>query len=543
MPRPVHELRPDGSQAISPDGARLAFVAADASGVESIWIRGLDEINASRLEGTDGGAGPFWSPDGSSLGYFAGGQLRVLDLRNGTRRVLCPTPRPGGATWSPSGTIVYGPDFLAKPLYKVPAAGGDCTQLTHYRPGDFDHRRPSALPDGKRVLFSSYRANVALAADIETGAITEVRKPGDEAQFVAPDSHALPRRVRAPWPAGRGVLHQLDMRTLQPIGEPRVVLDRVVGVGGMFRFSATQRVFVGLHGSSKPRSLLWVNGQSAIVDSIVAASRSGAARRLGRLRRVARRTLGRVGRSGSVAARARPQRRRARARRDDAEPGDHRSVVEPGGLTHRLRDGVPRSADAAGLSRADGSVRLAVLARTSQRAHSRLVARWKRIAFLLAAGDTVLHDEIWVYSLAERRATRAFETTGNARSPRWSPDGRWMAYMSDVSGAPAVYLRRMDGLSEAVPVSSGGGDFPRWRRDGRELYYRAPGGEVMAVSVTLGETAVLSKPRVVVSSPPFNRTTRELEVTPDGAGFVAYGREDPAMFTVMTDWVAKLTDK
>src|SRR5688500_1934506 len=184
---PGHELRFDGRQTLSPAGARLACVAADASGAEAIWIRQLDSPDATRVEGTEGGSGPFWSPDGSALGYFAAGQLRVVDLRSGTRRVLCPAPRPGGGTWSPSGTIVYGPDFLGLPLFKVPAAGGECTQLTHYRPGDFDHRRPIALPDGKRVLFSSFRANVALAADIETGAVTEVRKPGNEAHFVPPD--------------------------------------------------------------------------------------------------------------------------------------------------------------------------------------------------------------------------------------------------------------------------------------------------------------------------------------------------------------------
>jgi Tol biopolymer transport system component len=118
-----------------------------------------------------------------------------------------------------------------------------------------------------------------------------------------------------------------------------------------------------------------------------------------------------------------------------------------------------------------------------------------------------------------------------------------MAYVSDVSGAPAVYLRRIDGASAEVPVSPSGGDFPRWRRDGRELYYRAPDGAVMAVSVRLGETAVLSRPLVVVSSPPLNRTRREMEVVPDGTEFVAYGREEPAMFTVMTDWMAKLGGK
>ena len=83
------ELRPEAGLALSPDGARLAFVAEDKSGTTAIWVRSWI-ASAARVEGTDSGAGPFWSPDGASLGYFAGGQLRVADLRSDTRRTLCP---------------------------------------------------------------------------------------------------------------------------------------------------------------------------------------------------------------------------------------------------------------------------------------------------------------------------------------------------------------------------------------------------------------------------------------------------------------------
>jgi eukaryotic-like serine/threonine-protein kinase len=540
---PGHELRFDGGQALSPDGARLAFVAADASGVEALWIRALDEIDATRVEGTEGGSGPFWSPDGSALGYFAAGQLRVVDLKSGTRRALCSAPRPGGGTWSPRGTIVYGPDFLGMPLYKVPAAGGACTQLTHYRPGDFDHRRPTALPDGKRVLFSSFRGNVALAADIETGALTEVRQPGNEAHFVPPDMMLFRDASGPSGQQGAVYAQQLDMNTLRPIGEPRTFFDRVIGIGGLFRFTATPRVFVGVRGSGKPLSLLWVNRQSAIVDSIVLPREAGplissanfGVSRDGRSVAIGGLGLWLHGRDRNVAARVRAETMPNQGIVDPAwGPGDTLiayATVFRGPLMLRLyhvRTGRSDSLFSPG------------------RRNVRNID-WSpdggRIAFVLSAADTVLRDEIWVYSMAERRATRAFETSGNARSPRWSPDGRWMAYMSDVSGAPAVYVRRTGDASVEVPVSPSGGDFPRWRSDGRELYYRAPDGAVMAVSAQLGETAVLSRPRVVVSSPPLNRTTRELEVVPDAMEFVAYGREDPAMFTVMTDWAAKLGEK
>jgi Tol biopolymer transport system component len=166
-----------------------------------------------------------------------------------------------------------------------------------------------------------------------------------------------------------------------------------------------------------------------------------------------------------------------------------------------------------------------------------------RIAFVFAAGDTVPLDEIWTYSMADRRATRLFDGRGNLSAPRWSPDGRWLSYVSDVSGAPEVYVRRVDGTGVEVPVSTTGGNFPRWRGDGRELYYRAPDGAIMAVSVELGGTAVLGKPRVVVASPPFNTITRAMDVSRDGGQFIAYGREEPAVFTILLDWAARLPQR
>ena len=141
--------------------------------------------------------------------------------------------------------------------------------------------------------------------------------------------------------------------------------------------------------------------------------------------------------------------------------------------------------------------------------------------------------------MSDRRATRAFQARGNLGSPRWSPDGRWIAYMSDESGAPEVLVRRADGTGVAIPVSVAGGEFPRWRPDGRELYYRAPDGSVLGVGIALGETAVIAKPRVVAASPPFNLTTRQIQVSDDGQRFIGYGRGEPPVFTLLLDWTAR----
>jgi Tol biopolymer transport system component len=163
----------------------------------------------------------------------------------------------------------------------------------------------------------------------------------------------------------------------------------------------------------------------------------------------------------------------------------------------------------------------------------------KRIVFQLSAGDSVPNDEIWIYSLADKKAARVWESPGNLSTPRWSPDGRWMAYVSDETGSPEVYVRAVAG-GVATRVSSAGGEFPFWRADGRELYYRLPDGAIMAVSVQLSPSLAVSSPRVVLADPPLSRMVRSFQLTPDGQRFVGFGREDPLLFTLVTNWRARV---
>jgi eukaryotic-like serine/threonine-protein kinase len=539
---PGFDLRPDASQALSPDGDRLAFVAADSRGASSIWLRRLDELSATRVEGTDAGQGPFWSPDGRSLGFFARSELRIVELASGARRTLCPAPRSGGGAWSSDGTIVFSPDFLSAPLFRVAATGGPCTQLTRFRPGDFDHRRPSMLPGGRRVLFSSYRANVALAADLATGAITEVRKPGNEAQFVPP--HWLLFRDPSGSSGNSGPLYaqRLDLETMKPVGETRVLLDRTYGIGAFFRFSATERALVALRPSNRPWSLVWVNGQSAVTDSVMAPTEAGP------VVSAANASLSRDSRSVAFGGMGLwiHSRDRNTATRLSAETEPGQAILDPAWS--------PGDSLIAYATALKGPIMLRLYHVREGRADSLYSMGWRsirspdwspdgsRIAFQSSAGDSAAHDEIWVYTLGTRRAVRAFTSAGNASLPRWSPDGRWLAYVSDESGAPEVYVRRSDGVGVGTLVSNAGGDVPRWRADGKELFYRVPDGAIVGVGLTLGDAAALAKPRVVVASPPFNQAVRALSVTNDGQGFIAFGRGEPPVFTLMLDWTAKMRE-
>jgi Tol biopolymer transport system component len=534
-----HELRPEGGLALSPDDAKLAFTAADRNGVTAVWVRPLDSLAAIRIEGTEGASGPFWSPDGSALGYFAGGQLRVTDLKSGARRALCPAPRAGGGTWTSNGVIVYSPDFLSVPLFQVPAGGGSCTPLTRFRAGESVHRRPSALPDGRHIIFSNGRtgATSIVMVDLATGALTDVLRSAADAQFVHPDWLLF----REGGMSGTLYAQRFDLGALRLRGEPRVVLNRVVGLRTLPSYTASPNVLVALQMNSGQQSLVWVNRKSVVVDSVLAAT--GAAPYFGASsaalahdgRRIAFAAAGPMwlyDRDRDVATRAHTATLPDQGILEPAwDPGDsliaYRTLFS-GRLMLRLHH-----------VDTDVSDSLFSLGMRNLRTPD-----WspdgRRIAFQLSAGDSAPNDEIWIYSLTNRSASRAWGAPGNLSSPRWSPDGRRLAYVSDETGAPEVYIRALSSSSVAARVSTAGGEFPFWRADGRELYYRAPDGAIMAVGVRLGPKLVLSSPSVVLSSPPFSRTVRSFEATPDGERFIGFGREDPLLFTLVTNWPARV---
>jgi eukaryotic-like serine/threonine-protein kinase len=140
--------------AVSPDGMRLVFVATGPDGKDTLWLRALSTASAQPLEETEGGMYPFWSPDSGSLGFFAKGKLKVMDIASGTVRVLCEAPEGRGGTWNREGTILFAPDIVG-PLYRTVETGGAPTRVTEIPRSESGqaHRWPYFLPDGNHFLY------------------------------------------------------------------------------------------------------------------------------------------------------------------------------------------------------------------------------------------------------------------------------------------------------------------------------------------------------------------------------------------------------
>jgi Tol biopolymer transport system component len=139
---------------LSPDGRRLAFIAAARRGVPQIWIRALASIQAQPLPGTDGASFPFWSPDNRSIGFFADGKLKKIDTNGGTPQVLANAPLGRGGSWNRDDVIIFTP---APPsgIWRVSAAGGPATNVTTVQPDSAatNHVWPQFLSDGRRFIF------------------------------------------------------------------------------------------------------------------------------------------------------------------------------------------------------------------------------------------------------------------------------------------------------------------------------------------------------------------------------------------------------
>ena len=144
------------SFALAPDGRQLVFVA-NAEGRPQLWIRPLDETTPRPISGTNGASAPFWSPDGRTIGFFADGKLKTINVTSGAAQVLADAPSGRGGTWNRDDVIVFAPETNGVGLMRVAATGGTATAVTRLGPGHSSHRWPQFLPDGHQFLFFSAR--------------------------------------------------------------------------------------------------------------------------------------------------------------------------------------------------------------------------------------------------------------------------------------------------------------------------------------------------------------------------------------------------
>jgi Tol biopolymer transport system component len=490
-------LPPEGSglrtSVLSPDGRWLVFVDTGAA-KSQLWLRGLDAVAARAVPGTDGAMNPFWSPDSRSLGFFADGQLKVVDIAGGPPRALCPVQQSRGGSWNSADDIIFAPT-LNSSLSRVSASGGTPVALTTLDEtrGERTHRWPYFLPDGRHFLY-----------------FTRSTRPEHDGVYLGALDGAPARRLLAsPTNAvyappgfllfvrdGALIAQEFDATTLSLSSHARSIAERV-GYALQVNRASISVSNTGLlaYDDVETRELVWFDAKGtrgAIVGeehyyAQVWLSPDG--------RRVAldRADKGSGANDIIVIDIDRPQ-------------VPTRLTVDPESDVRPIWVGNDRVAWASGrqgvydlyLKNVSGNTPEELLLASPESKYPVDVSRDQRWLFFESESKESSSD-LWILPLDEpRRPCRLRGDTTAESLARISPDGQWMAYVTNREGSTEIYVtevasallkaaQRAPSGECAVPpgtrVSPSGGTQPMWRDDGRALYYMGFDGRLMSVAI------------------------------------------------------------
>jgi Tol biopolymer transport system component len=532
----------DTTLALSPDARSLVFVAKNAEGKSSLWLRKLDALASHTLAGTELGEQPFWSPDGAFIGFFADGKLKKIPAAGGPVVMLADSPEARGATWNRDGVIVFGAHARGG-LLRVAANGGPVTPATKTDSGrlEVSHRWPQFLPDGRHFVYS----NLSPRSDIRglylgsLGSEATVRMASDVSLIA--------------WSAGGQLLfvrdsavmtQSLDLGLRQVIGDAAVVAQPAwhdfKDIWGLTALAASGDVLAYRDGGPVRHRLVWLDRSGRELGSAgPEGSYTGIRLSPDGKRVLLAQTSGYGTASLQIQDMVRGTTSRLSVGPDDAVP-----VWSPDGGRLALsssrdgHDGIyvrPAVSGAAELERvADGQV----------------IDDWSPDGRLLLFERVTANGKqaLWTIEAEGERKPRPYiEADSNEIAGQFSPDGRWVAYGSDESGRYEIYLRAFPVAGERWQVSTGGADWPSWRRDGRELFFFSLSGEMMAAPVRLeGERLRTGAPQALfhtrAPSAPNAGSGSPYAVSADGQRFLfALPIENPAdnRIAVVINWAAK----
>ena len=542
----------DTNVAISPNGEHIAFIAAGSEG--KLWVQDLDQRQPRAIDGTEGADTPFWSPDSDFIGFAVGGELKKVSVQGGLAIRVCELPDTlYGGTWSPDGEVIVFSSGPPSVLYEVPGRGGTPNLLispeeSEGSPGGPTGGiyRPHFLPSeaGARVLVFSFGSlssgHTMMVQNLETGQ-KEHLGPGT-LPFYSPSGH---------------LVYQSDALTHDLWALP-FSLDTLRASGEAFPLSensrgptvAANQTLVYLDSSGpEQRQLVWVDRRgekTADIGQAQEAIRSPALSPDGRL--VAITAMEGSNQDVWVYDIARGVRTRV-----SSAPGrDTRPVWSPAG------DEVAFNSNRAGnydifLGQADGSGEEKVLAATPRLEQ---LSDWSRDGkyLLYHLSDAEIGYDLWYLERNEDGSGwephRFLQTPFKEFVPRFSPDGRYVAYVSNESGQNEVYVQPFPEGGRKVTVSSNGGTKVRWSRDGKELFY-VEGETLVAVSVSSGSSFSVGSATRLFEHPGLRRgfNYAPYDVSADGQRFilaepVGAGADAPEpSIRVVENWYEEFRDR
>jgi Tol biopolymer transport system component len=523
--------------ALSHDGRSLVFVGT-REGKQLLWLRLLSGFEARPLAGTDAAVNPFWSPDNKFIGFFTDSKLKTIEVASGAVKNLCDLssvePISGG-TWSPEGVIVFSPDTHS-PLYRVSASGGAPVRLTELvkERNEGAHCFPEFLPDGRHVVF------YVLGGAQDGIAVTSL--DSREKRLLIP--HAWRAAYASP---GFLLFLREEKLMVQPFdaahsrlsGEPVPIAEKVD-----WHFSAADNgVLAYRAGASDVRQLRWFD-------------RSG-------------RELAKVGRPGDyLEPSLSPDGTRVAVGVGTWTPAGDVWLLELSRgslsrLTSHPTDDItpvwsPDGKEIVFASNRNGQFDLyrkdaggtGAEELIFQSSADKFPSDWSRDGkyVLYYTVDPKTKADLWMVPMSgEHKPTPFLQTEFNETNALFSPDGRWVAYNSDESGTPETYVRPFPPAGGKWQVSTQGGVQPAWRSDGKELYYLALDGKIMAAEVKPGSDFAVGLPVPLFDSglrpEGLTESRSSFVVAPDGQRFLVNTNAEEAArvpITVVVNWTGEL---
>jgi len=537
---------------LSPDGRLLVFVAEGKGNPPQLWLRRLDTAESRPLDGTQNGYAPFWSPDSRWIAFFSDGKLKKMEASGGPVEALWDAPLGRGGAWNKDGLILFTPN-VSQPLYEIAAAGGPAKPLTQMDASrqEVTHRWPVFLPDGKHYLFFVRAANQA-ATGIYAGSLGS-----DQHTLIVSSStngiYADPGYLL--FVRGDALMAQpFDAERMQVSGEAAALAAGVTASlptnFGFFSVSQAGTLVYSSASLELKRGLYWYDRQGKQLSMLGTPEYSSYPELSPDGKKLALRLFTQPG--GNFEIWAYDLARGVHARESFSALTAFAPVWSPDGQQLAYSHGAQGiSGDHMYLLNVGGTGKEELIEQPFLESLANYPTSWS------PNGEYLLFDRqdksgktaVWVLPMkGNRKPHPIVDTQFNAQAGRFSPDGRWVAYVSNDSGKDEVYVMPFPGPGAREQVSAGGGTQPRWRKDGRELFYLSPEAKMMAADVTLdakgfraGAVKTLFALSGVAGVP-----GQLYDVTPDGQKFIAVQdlvHTSTAPLTLVVNWDAELKKK
>jgi serine/threonine protein kinase len=524
-----------GPAVISPDGRYIVFSAYGSSGAQ-LYLRALDSTSPQALPGTVGAMFPFWSPDSRSIAFFTDDKLKRMEVSGGTPVTICGSTLGRGGSWNQDGTIVAALSYKTG-LSRVPASGGTPTPVTaidgvHYS----SHRWPWFLPDGKHFLYIAVKHNAPTSPET---AVFLASLDGKEDRLLF---HTLSNAIYA---SGRLLFQRenslvtqtFDLSNGKLSGEPQTLSENVQFDAGLWRMNLS---------ASTDGMLLYASGTASGTEILTWYDRSG--KRLG--------TVGEQGEFYDL----------------DLSPDDKKIVATElntatatiwvhdlvtnlktrltfSGGAHLTPLWSPDGKQIAFTSNQQAAISVKTLGSSapeptllsSPTPIYQAISDWSHDGrYLMYEQGTGMNTDLWVLPLSGD--AKPFPYTSGSSRGAFSPDGHWVAYVAQEGGRPEVFVAPFPWTGAKWQVSNGGGTGPRWRDDGKELFYFDLNG-VTAVAVDgAGSTFQVGSSKLLFRLPLRGIIGREYAPTRDGQRFIAVTPSEGSSqsLTLVQNWPAEL---